>query len=239
MIHFWNTFFYEPLYNALIFLIGVMPGGSVGLAVIVLTIIVKVALYPLSQKSVTTQSKMRSLEGELSAIKEKHKGSKEEQARQTMALYRKHNVNPFSGCLTVLIQLPIILALYFVFFKGLAPDGSVLYSFVHFPEHLNTTFLGLFDMGKKSLFLALIAAATQYFQMDLSLPKTKARNGGEISFADEFSRSMNTQMRYMLPVIVGFVAYSTSAAVALYWAVSSLFSIGQELLVRRKSKASV
>lgn len=229
----WNTFFYEPLYNALIFLVGVVPGGDVGIAVIVLTVLVKFALYPLSQKSIVTQLKMRALEGEISAIKERHKDKKEEQARQTMALYKKHKVNPFSGCVTVLIQLPIILALYFVFLKGLAPDGGVLYSFVHFPENLNPHLLGLFDLGKKSVILALVAGVFQYFQMDITLPKTKPRVGVGASFAEEFSRSMTTQMRYVLPVMIVFIAYTTSGAVALYWAASSLFAIGQELLVRR------
>lgn len=234
----WDTFFYEPLYNALIFLVGVVPGGDVGIAVIILTVLVKFALYPLSQKSIVTQLKMRSLEGEISAIKERYKDKKEEQARQTMALYKKHQVNPFSGCITVLIQLPIILALYFVFLRDLAPVEGILYSFVHFPEVLNPHLLGIFDLGKKSVILALIAGVAQYYQMDLTLPKSKPRDGSGGSFADEFTRSMNTQMRYVLPVMIIFIAYTTSGAVALYWATSSLFAIGQELLVRRRASAS-
>lgn len=240
MQHLWSTLFYEPLYNALIFLVGTLPGSSVGLAVITLTVLVKFALYPLSQKSVNTQAKMRSLEGELSAIKEKWKNDKERQARETMELYKKHNVNPFSGCLTVLIQLPIIIALYFVFLKGLAPEGGVLYSFVTFPEQMNMMFLGLIDLGAKSIVLAVLAAVAQYFQTSLTLPKSKSPSAGsEVSFADEFSKSMNMQMRYILPVFIGFIAYTTSAAVALYWIVSSLFSIGQEFIVRWKMKAAL
>ncbi|MDP3958072.1 MAG: YidC/Oxa1 family membrane protein insertase [bacterium] len=234
MVSFWNTFFYEPLYNALIFLIGVVPGENVGLAVIALTVVVKAALYPLSQKSVHTQAKMRSLEGELSLIKEKHQDDKKKQAEATMELYRKHNVNPFSGCLTVLIQLPIIIALYFVFLKGLAPNGGVLYSFVQFPEQVNSVFLGV-DIASKSITFALVAALAQFWQTHLTLPKQKPR-GETASFADEFSRSMNVQMRYVLPVFVALIAYTTSAAVALYWIVSSLFSVGQELLVRRRAR---
>lgn len=240
MQNLWSTLFYEPLYNALIFLVGTLPGSSVGLAVITLTVLVKFALYPLSQKSVNAQAKMRSLEGELSAIKEKWKNDKERQARETMELYKKHNVNPFSGCLTVLIQLPIIIALYFVFLKGLAPEGGVLYSFVKFPEQMNMLFLGLVDLGAKSIVFAVLAATAQYFQTRLSLPKAKAPSvGSEVSFADEFSKSMNMQMRYILPIIIGFFAYTTSAAVALYWIVSSLFSIGQEFIVRWKMKTAL
>ena len=235
MINLWNTIFYEPLYNGLIFLISVVPGGSVALSVIVLTLIVKFILYPLSQKSIDTQVKMRSIEGEVSAIKEKNK-DKEVVARETMALYKKNNINPFSGCLTVLIQLPIIIALYFVFLKGLTPENSVLYSFVNFPEHINIVFWGLIDVTKKSLALGIVAGIAQYFQTALTMPKPKTSAvSGKISFADEFSRSMYVQMKYFLPILIVFIAYTTSAAVALYWITSSVFMIGQEYVVRKKA----
>lgn len=239
MINLWDTFFYEPLYNGLIFLVSVIPGGSVALSVIVLTLVVKLVLYPLSQKSISTQAKMRAIEGEITAIKGKNK-DKEVVARETMALYKKHNINPFSGCLTVLIQLPIIIALYFVFLKGLTPENSFLYSFVHFPDHIDTIFLGLIDVTQKSLVLGIIAGLAQYIQTALTLPKPKVLAPGEkTSFADEFSRSMNIQMKYFLPLLIVFIAYTTSAAVALYWITSSIFMIGQEYLVRRKTGTSL
>jgi len=231
----WNTFLYEPLYNALIFLTGVVPFGDAGIALITLTFIVKLVLFPLSQKSIIAQMRLRALEGEMSAIREKHKNDKEAQAKATMALYQREGVNPFSGCLPLLIQLPIVIALYFVFYKGLSPTGGVLYTFVHYPEHLNTLFLGFFDISEKSLILALIAAAAQYFQTALTLPpQTPRKPGVEASFAEELSKSMNMQMRYVLPFFVAFIAYTTSGAVALYWAASSIFTIGQELFVRAR-----
>ncbi|MBX4215534.1 YidC/Oxa1 family membrane protein insertase [Candidatus Parcubacteria bacterium] len=230
----WNSFLYEPLYNGLIFLTSVVPFGDAGIALVILTFGVKLALFPLSQKSIAAQIKLRALEGELAALKEKHKDNKEEQAKATMALYRRHNVNPFSGCLPLLIQLPIVIALYLVFYRGLTPTGGVLYSFIHYPEHLNTLFLGLIDISGKSLVLAIIAAVLQYVQTSLTLPSAKHKEGASSSFADEFSKSMNTQMRYVLPFFVAFIAYTTSGAVALYWAASSIFTIGQELYVRRR-----
>ncbi len=229
----WDIFFYEPLYNGLVFLISIIPGGSVAISIIVLTIIVKLILYPLSQKSITTQVKMRSIEGEVRAIKEKKK-EKEAQAREMMELYKKHNINPFSGCLTVLIQIPIILALYFVFLKGLAPNGGVLYSFVHFPENVDSIFLSI-DVAGKSVIFAIIAGITQYIQTAYTMPKIAPLNPGKTSFSDEFSRSMNIQMRYFLPILIVFIAYTTSAAVALYWITSSVFMTGQEYMVRRKA----
>ena len=177
------------------------------MSVILLTVVVKLILYPLSQKSIATQVKMRSIEGEVAAIKTKNK-NKEAVARETMELYKKHNINPFSGCLTILIQLPIIIALYFVFLKGLTPEDGVLYSFIHFPEQIDTVFLGLIDVTKKSLFLGVLAGVAQYFHTVLTMPKPKPIiPGGKISFADEFGRSMYMQMRYFLPVLIIFIAY--------------------------------
>lgn len=240
MTTFFNTFFYEPLYNGLVFLISVMPGADVGLAVIVLTLLVKIIILPLSHKSVASQAKMRSIEPEMKRVKEQHK-DKQEQARQVMDLYKKHGVNPFSGCFLMLVQLPVIFALYWVFFKGLAHniDQSLLYSFVVAPEQVSMHFLGFIDMSQKNIILAALAGISQYFQMKLSMPPIPKDDGekkkGEMSFKDEFAKNMNLQMRYMLPGIVFFVAYSISSAVALYWLVSNLFSIGHELVVKRKA----
>src|SRR3989344_1728 len=240
MIAFFNTFFYEPLYNGLVFLISIMPGADVGLAVIVLTLLVKIIILPLSHKSVASQAKMRSIEPEMKRVKERHK-DKQEQARQVMDLYKKHGVNPFSGCFLMLVQLPIIFALYWVYFKGLANniDQTILYSFVVAPEQINMHFLGFVDMSQKNIILAALAGISQYFQMKLSMPPIPKDDGekkkGGMSFKEEFAKNMNLQMRYMLPGIVFFVAYSISSAVALYWLVSNLFSIGHELVVKRRA----
>lgn len=235
-----HSVFYQPLYNGLVFLISVIPGADVGLAVVILTLLVKIIILPLSHRSVASQAKMRSIEPEIKKVKEQHK-DKQEQARQVMDLYKKHGVNPLSGCFLMVIQLPVIFALYWVFLKGLAHniDQTLLYSFVTAPEHINTLFLGLVDMSKKNIILAALAGISQYFQMKFSMPPIPKDNGekkkGDLSFKDEFTKNMNLQMRYMLPGIVFFVAYSISSAVALYWLVSNLFSIGHELIVKRKA----
>lgn len=237
-----HSVFYQPLYNGLVFLISVIPGADVGLAVVILTLIVKIIILPLSHKSVASQAKMRSIEPEIKKVKEQH-SDKQEQARQVMDLYKKHGVNPFSGCFLMLVQLPIIFALYWVFLKGLAHniDQSLLYSFIIPPDQVNMHFLGIIDMSKKNIILAALAGISQYFQMKLSMPPIpknedkKNKVSDTPSFKDEFAKNMNVQMRYMLPGIVFFVAYSISSAVALYWLVSNLFSIGHELVVKRKA----
>ncbi|HAT68255.1 MAG: hypothetical protein A2481_03780 [Candidatus Yonathbacteria bacterium RIFOXYC2_FULL_47_9] len=234
---FFSTVFYQPIYNALVFLISAVPGANVGIAIILLTVLVRVTLLPLAHKSVVSQAKMREIAPHVEKLKEKHKDDKQEQARKTMELYREYGINPFSGCLLVLLQLPIIFALYFVFFKGLPNlNGDHLYSFVHLPETVNMMFLWVM-LSKKSIILAALAAITQYYQIKLSIPAlAPAAKGATPSFKDDFARSFNMQMRYMLPLIVFGISYSISAAIALYWTTSNLFSIGHELYVKRKAK---
>lgn len=232
-----STVFYLPLYNTLVLILSIVPGANVGVAIVLLTVIVRGALLPLSHKSVTSQAKMRSLAPVLEKLKEKHKDDKQEQARKTMELYKEHGINPFSGCLLVLVQLPIIFALYFVFFKGLPNlNADHLYSFVHLPSAVSMMFFGVL-ISKKSLIFAVFAAVTQYYQIKLSIPPmAPAEKGAKPSFKDDFARSFNVQMRYMLPVIVFGISYSISAAVALYWTTSNLFSIAHELYVKRKAE---
>lgn len=233
-----STLFYQPLYNGLVYLVDIAPGGNVGIAIILLTIGVRIILLPLSHKSIVSQAKMRSITPHIEKLKEKHKDDKQEQARKTMALYKEHGINPFSGCLLVLLQLPVIFALYFVFFKGLPSlNADILYSFVKHPEVINMMFLGIL-LTKKSFILALIAAITQYYQIKLSMPALAPLDkDAKPSFKDDFARSLNMQMRYMLPLIVFGVSYTISAAIALYWATTNLFSIAQELYVKRKMDA--
>lgn len=230
----WNTVLYEPLLNALAFLVSIIPGGDVGLAVIILTILVKVALFPLSQKSIENQAKMNILTPEINKIKASG-ASKEEQARLTFDLYKKYNTNPFSGCLLVLIQIPIIFALYYVFFKGINFDSGVLYSFVHIPEKINMNFLGLIDIGGKSLVLAIIAGISQYLQAHfMPKPSNIPNINGQSSFSESFAKSMNMQMKYVFPFVVAFIAYGISGAISLYWITSNLFMVGQQIYIKKK-----
>ncbi|OGI63200.1 hypothetical protein A2818_00110 [Candidatus Nomurabacteria bacterium RIFCSPHIGHO2_01_FULL_40_12] len=233
----WDTFLYAPLLNALAFLVSIVPGGDLGIAVIILTILVKIILFPLSQKSIESQAAMNILAPELNKIKNSG-ASKEDQAKQTFELYKKHKTNPFSGCLLVLIQIPIIFALYYVFFKGIDFQSGLLYSFIPAPENINTLFLGFIDINGKSLVLAILAGASQYFQAHF-LPKPVA-SSSSASFSESFSKSMQLQMKYIFPFFVFFILYtdflgvSLSGAVALYWITSNIFMIGQQIYVDKK-----
>lgn len=226
----WHVVLYQPLLNALAFLVEIIPGGDVGLAVILLTILVKIALLPLSHRSIENQAKMNLLTPELNKIK-KSGASKEEQARLTFELYKKNNTNPFSGCLLLLIQIPIIFALYYVFLKGIKFEPGLLYSFIHVPDSMNMLFLGILDITRKSLILAVLAGVSQFLQA-FFMPAPAQGEAG--SFQENFAKSMHVQMKYVFPLIVAFIAYSVSGAVALYWITSNFFMVGQQIYIKRK-----
>ena len=247
MSHLWNTLLYQPIYNILIFIIDNITFGDVGFAIIIVTIIVKLALSPLTRKSIRSQILMKRMEPELKQLK-KDFPNKEEQAKQTLLLYKKYGTNPFSGCLVVLIQLPVIFALYYVFYKGLAIDTSLIYSFIKIPTILYTNFLGLIEMSSQSIVLGLLAGITQFIQGYLASPvngkKVEIITGSQAinepkTFQEQLSDSMQVNVRYILPVFIAFIAWKISAAVALYWIVSNIFTITQEWYIRRKLKFNV
>ncbi|HZS43233.1 MAG TPA: YidC/Oxa1 family membrane protein insertase [Candidatus Paceibacterota bacterium] len=236
--YFFKPLFYIPLYNALVFLLSILPAASVGLAVILLTCIVKLILFPLTRQSVVTTAKLKKLEPELAVLRKQYEKDKQEQARQVMAFYKKNQINPFSGVWLLLIQTPIILSLYYIFLKGGLPiiDVSLLYPFIHPPQVVDMTFLGL-NIAHPQFIFGLLAGVTQFIQIQLSVPPVKKlADGTTPTFKDDLARSMNMQFRYVLPVVIFIISLKVSGAVALYWATSNLFIIGQELVVRRQLK---
>lgn len=240
MTSFFTAVFYQPIYNVLVFLMDVLPWADAGVIIILVTIIVRLVLFPLSQKSIRTQLKMKEIGPELEAIKLKYSTDKQEQAKQTMAFYKEKGINPFSGFLAILIQFPIIISLYQIFYKGgiSTVDPVLLYSFVHVPTHaISMVFLGFISLTSKNLVFALLAAVTQFFQAQIITPKQPPVDPtAKKSLGGDLARSMTFQSKYVFPIIIFFIAYAVSAAVSLYWIVSNLFSIGQELYVRAKYK---
>ncbi|MEX1028381.1 MAG: YidC/Oxa1 family membrane protein insertase [Candidatus Paceibacterota bacterium] len=235
-----NFIIYEPLYNGLVFVMWLLPWSDAGLAVIIFTVIVRLLLFPLSRKAVQTQMKMRAHEDELKQIKEDNKDDRQAQAQKMMAFYKEKGINPFSSFLLILIQLPIIIALYHIFLNAGLPDidRSLLYFFVHAPETITVELFGLsfLSISGKSLVLAVTASVTSFFQIRYSLPPLKPKTGDKPNLKEDLARSMNMQMRYVFPVIVFFIAWSISGAIALYWTTSNLFTLGQELVVRREMR---
>lgn len=228
---------YDPIYNLLVFLVGVIPGGSVGLAVILATVIVKVILFPLSLSAVRTQMVLKTIQPKIKEIQENLKDKREEMAQKLLALYKEYKINPFSSLLLFIIQIPIIIALYLVFFREAFPEinTEILYSFITIPNTIDLSFLGFIDVTERSIVLALLAGITQFFQVRFALPAPGPRKENA-SLKDDMLRNMQIQMRFLLPVLITIFAYVVSAVIALYFITSNLFAIGQELYMRKTVK---
>lgn len=235
----WHTLFFDPVYNSLVFFIDILPKGDVGMAIIATVLLVKTILLPISIKAVKTQKVMRDIEPKLREIKEKHKDDRQQQAQAMMEVYRDAGMNPFASILLVLIQIPIIIALYFSVYSGggvALPEINLdlLYAFVSAPADVTMNFLGLIDMAGRSWLLAIGAGITQYFHVTLTMPKLPPKEpGAEPNMRDDFMRNMQTQMKYVMPVLITFAAYYISAAIALYFLVSNLVTIMQEIFIRK------
>jgi YidC/Oxa1 family membrane protein insertase len=232
----YQTIFYKPLLNGLVLLIKIIPGGDMGIAVIILTLIVRTIIFPFNHKSLMAQKKIKAIEPELKDIKKNVKDQKE-QARMIMELYKQHGINPLSSFVTLLIQIPLIWALYKVFLAGIAFNTAGFYSFVSAPEIVNLNFLGIIEMTKASTVLAFLAGITQFFQIRLSLPAVKEPdNKKEKTFKDDLMKSMGVQMRYVMPVFVFLIGLKLSAAVALYWTTMNIFAIVHEIIIKKKAE---
>lgn len=222
------------------FFIDSIPGGDVGLAVIAITILVKLLLFPISLSATRTQIKMKVAEPEIKAIQEKYKDNRELLGKETLAIYVKHKINPFASIISLFIQIPVVIALYFALAKGLPSiQTHILYSFIAIPEKVNMMFLGLVDVSKNQVFVfAFLAAVTQYFQTKLLLPKMDfpKRDIKDVSFKEEMMKGMHIQMRYVMPIVTFIAAYSFMSVVAIYWTVSNMFAIGQEYYIRKTLK---
>lgn len=220
---------YQPLYNGLVYLVGVVPGHDVGLAVIALTIAVRIIIYPLSQRAVQSQQALKKIAPEIEVLKKKYPDNSPEQAKAIFALYKERDVHPFAGIGLLLIQLPVLIGLYLVFAHGGLPsiDLGQLYAFIPAPGGVDMFFLGM-DMGAShNILLALLTVMTQFAYTRLSLGPVK-EHVAESSFSGDMARTFDTQARYILPLIIGVFAYSIVAAAPLYWVTSNLFMIAQE-----------
>ena len=232
-----NEILYKPLFNFLIFLYQTVAFYDLGVAIIILTILIRLALYPLSRKSIQAQKEMSAIQPEIKKTQEQYKHNKEEQMKRVMALYKEKKVNPLSGCLPILIQLPILIALYKVFLAGFDNNSlNYLYSFVSNPGEINHMFLGLIDISsKKNIILAVIAGGLQFYQSKMILnEQMKHRPAATDQKQDDFATSMSKQMTYMMPVMTTVISYTLPAGLALYWAATTLFSIIQQWVVFKK-----
>ena len=231
---FFHAVFYNPIYNALIALVALVPGSDVGIAVIILTVFIRLILLPFSLSAARTQRAMKELEPKLKELKETHKGNKEKEALETLALYKEAKVNPFASILTVFVQIPVLLALYWVFLKEpfSGANAVLLYSFTPIPHAVSLKLLGLISVTGKSMVLAVLAGATQYLQAHIALAGTMKPSNAP-GMQGDFQKVMGLQLKYVFPFLIGVISYTTSSAIALYFITTNIAGALQEWHVRR------
>lgn len=207
-----------------------LPGNDFGIAIIVLTLVIKFLLYPSSLKSLKSQKALQEIQPEIEKIQKKYKDDRAAQGKALMELYKTRKVSPFSGCLPLLFQLPILIALFRVFWGGLGTEQmKYLYSWVSASSQIDPTFLGIIDLSQPNPVLAILAGVSQFFQSKIMSPK-KSNPGSKPGFANIFQK----QMLYIFPIITIFIVWRLPSAIALYWLVSTLFSTIQTILVFKK-----
>lgn len=225
-----NTVLYQPLFNALILIYLYLPGHDFGIAVIILTLLIKLILYPLGAQAIRSQKNLAHLQPKMKEIQEKFKDNKEQQSKAMMELYKKEKINPFSGCLPLIIQLPILIGLYRVFWNGFGETQlGFLYGFMSNPGQINTTFLGLVDLTKASIVLVVLTGIAQFFQSKMMVIKQKKLSG-----PTDMSQMMQKQMVYLFPLFTIFFLWRLPAAIALYWLTTTLFTIAQQYIILKK-----
>lgn len=231
---FFKIILYKPLFNLLAFFAWLVPGHSIGWAIILLTILVKALLWKLQTKALMAPLQMRAHQDEIKEIQEKYKDDRATQGQAVLAFYKSKGISPFSGCLPALIQLPVVYILYRVFIAGL--NESRLDLIYPFTPHvaLNTQFFGL-DLSKPEVWvLPIIAAAAQFIQSKHYASLTQP--AGPIK-KDDTTAMMNKQMIYLFPLMTFFFARSFPAGLSIYWITSTLFQLGQQWYIFKTYKA--
>jgi len=249
MAFLFNELVYRPIYNLLIFIYNFLPLYDFGVAIIFVTIIIKLLLIPLSRKQIESQKKMQELQPKLKALQDKYKNDKEKQTKAVMEFYKENKANPFSGCLPLIFQMVFLIAIYRVLFNisknGLLASSTDLYAFVHNPGQINHFFLGLVDLSGAAInfgalnassiahiLLVVAAAGAQYFQTKLLMATKKekelATNDKKNTKEPDFASVMSKQMLYLAPIMTLFIGIKFPAGLALYWLVSTLFMIAQQ-----------
>ncbi|MEK7644560.1 MAG: YidC/Oxa1 family membrane protein insertase [Patescibacteria group bacterium] len=238
MIALFQTVVYQPIFNSFVLLYNFIP--DVGVVILVITVVIKLLLYPLTASSIKAQKSLSEMQPRLDELKAKFKDDKQLLAQETMKMYKEHKVNPLGSCLPILVQLPIFIALYMVLQAGLASNNfDKLYPFVTNPGQLNTVTFGLFDLKNNSIVLALLAGAAQYFQSKMFIRKKAPKVAGEGAKDENMTAMMNKQMLYFLPLMTAFIGMKMPAGLTLYWFLSTLLTVAQQMILFRKTGTDV
>ncbi len=235
MAYLFQIIFYQPVLNLLVFLYNIIPGHDIGPAIIVITIIIKLLLLPLSKQSIKSQKALQDLQPKIDALKQKYADNKETMGKAMMELYKQEKVNPFSSCLPLLIQLPFLWAVFQVFRDGLNGKSlSLVYSFIARPTTINPISFGLIDLSKPNIILAILAGLAQFWQAKMMTTK-RAEIKAQVAKDEDMMAIMNKQMVYFMPALTVFIGLTLPGGLSLYWLIMTVLTALQQLYVFRKS----
>lgn len=220
MFAFFHTYLYLPTVSALLFIYNTVAFHDLGLAIVFLTIFVRVVLFPVFYKGAKDQALMQRIQPHIKKIQLDHKDDKEEQARKMLELYKKYKLNPFSGILLLILQLPVFIVLFQVFSKELSTGIFA-----------TTTLLGIMNLGAKGYVLPIIAAIAQYIQtkMMMGAPAKNTPNDSDNPMA-----GMAKTMAVIGPAFTFFILLNLPAALSIYWITSGVFSIFQQMYINKR-----
>jgi YidC/Oxa1 family membrane protein insertase len=226
-----KTVFYKPIFNFLILIYQTLPFHDLGLAIIFLTIIIKAILYPISVKATKSQKALREIQPKVLEIQKKYK-NKEEQTKELMEVYKKVGAGSFLGAFLSLIQLPILIAIYRVFYKiAQLKEINELYSFVPSPKEISPLFLGMVNLGKPNTFFAFLVLFLQFFQLKNLIKKQNSLEKKE----GNISLQLQKQMLYFSPLFVFLIALYVPSAISLYLIIFSICTIIEQNFIRKES----
>lgn len=244
-----RTFISAPFLNFLILIASLTPGHNLGVAILVLTLAVKLLLFFPTQHALEGQKKMQMLQPKVNALKAKYKDDPKRLQEETMNLWKEYKINPFQSCLPMVIQFPILIGLFYVIRDGsnLALSHHLIYGvYQNLPWHFGTNFLGLDLLTPNIYVMPVLLVVLQFLQMKLTFSIQKRKNqkqdvidvpakGKEKEKAKKPPQDpQQLMMLYALPLMIGVFALRFPSAVALYWGISTLFAIGQQMVVNRE-----
>ncbi|MDP3093839.1 MAG: YidC/Oxa1 family membrane protein insertase [bacterium] len=229
---FFQVFLYQPLFNALILIYNLLPGHDLGVAVIILTAVIKGLTWPLNTKAFRAQQAMAKVQPRIKEAQQKYKNNPGEQAKVVSEIFKKEKVSPFSSLVPILIQLPVLIALYQLFLKGLWAENNYLYSFVSRPGALSPTFLGIINLSQPSFLLAVLAGLAQLVQ-SLMMPNP-AGQAGNSDPGQKMAQMMQKQMTFLFPILTVFILAKLPSVLGLYWLATSVFTILQQYILNKK-----
>jgi YidC/Oxa1 family membrane protein insertase len=225
----YQDFIYKPLFNLIVYIQNVVPGHDFGLVIILLAFLIRLAFYPLTKKSLSAQTALNKIQPEIKKIQEQFKDNKEEQGRKMMELYKTHKVNPMSGCLPILVQLPIMIALYQILRTDIGTQLGLLYPFIKLEGTTSYLFLGLVNLALPNTIMAILAGVSQFYSTLLTFPQKQAKK--ETSKFD-----FQTQMKYISPLLTFFIALQLSSGLSLFWFGTNFFMVLQQLYMNKQKK---